>query len=309
MSKRPGDLPGQQLQSAVDKQTALAKEAMEGDIDPGYETVQYNEPLPAAPFSIGNVAERPASIFAGVPVGMGGPGYVPRSFEETRAARSAYDMQIAANRAAAAAVVQAMPPADRARAVVRVDSRTGRPYIATRPLPVEMDPLVQQLSLQTADVVTKINSLYPTLSGKQQVYIKRRLETITHVRKGKHAGDVKTPTSDQLNKVLFRALELHASRRAAQLGAQARRARRERHSLMQRARPIALEDGTTVGTNKRYYKKLASNAVRKVAEQTAQAEAKAVRLQITKINKDRRIAIARAHDRKVNVKDTRPPVQ
>jgi len=73
--------------------------------------------------------------------------------------------------------------------------------------------------------------------------------------------------------------------------------------------PIALEDGTTVGTNKRYYKKIASNAVRKVAEQTAQAEAKAVRLQITKINKDRRIAVARAHDRKVNPKDTRAPVQ
>jgi hypothetical protein len=302
--------PGEELENTVKKKTKANEQALE-DIDPGYETTIYKEPIENLPRL--QTVDVPASIFAGGPLPLGGPGYIPFTgpgaqgmYETSRAARAAYEARLSVGRAAAQQALATLSPEERQRTIIRTDPRTGLSRLAARPLAVEMDPLVQQLSLQTADVENKIRSLIPTLTEKQKIYLDRRWETITHHRKGKKGGDPKTPTTDQLNKLLFRALELHASRRAAQLGAQARRARRERHALQQKGRTIAMPDGSVVGTNKRHYKKLASNAVRKAGIQAAQAEAKAVRKNITQINKERRVAIARAHDRKVQPKDLLP---
>jgi len=275
------------------------------ELDPGYETTVYNNPpLPAIPRL--ETVDVPRSIFAGQALPLGGPGYVTPTFEASRAAAAARAAMLERGRLEAADYLSRESPEVRAQTMIRTNQRTGVSHLVARPQPVEMDPLVQQLALQQAEVNSKINSLLPVLTMKQRLLIKRRLETITHYRKGKRAGDVKSPTTDQLHKVLFRALELHASRRAAQLGAQARRAKRERHALQQKGRPVDLPDGTTVGNNKRYLKKIASNSVRKVGIQQAQNEAKAIRLTYTQANKERRVAIARAHGRKIQPKDLLP---
>lgn len=308
MSKRPGD----ELTSAVEKQTAINAGAMQEE-DAGYDTVVYNEPLPSAPApaatSIGNLVGRPNSIFAGAPLPMGGPGYVPPDFAASRAREASRAAILAGGRQAAQRVIDSLPADVQQTVSVYTSPATGLSYLRNKPLPIDRDPLVQQLAVAQADIQSKINSLIPQLTIKQQDRIKRRWESITHVRKGKEAGKTKVPTTDQLQKVLFQTLEMHASRRAAQLSAQARRAKRERHALMQRNRPIALEDGTTVGINKRYFKKIASNSVRKAGVYKAKQDAKAVRMEITAANKARRVAIAQSHNRKVNPKDRLPPKQ
>lgn len=220
------------------------------------------------------------------------------------AARAAREATLIQNRALAMQAAANLPGG--AGNYIPYIMRNSLGALRTRPLPIENDPLVNQLAIQQNDVASKIQALLPVLTIKQAAKINARMENITKVQKGKKRGQPKTPTQDQLQKVLFRALEFHASRRAAQLGAQARRARRERHALMNHQRGVAMADGTTVGLSRRYYKKRATSEIQRNADEQAKAEKKALRLQLTKINKDNRVAIARAHERKINPKDLQP---
>jgi len=304
MSKRPGE----ELNSAVQKQTALQTvpaPAMEQDapsmisFDQAGSTVEYPMIGPQQAPMIPLDPNDPLAV---------DPNYRPIAFPNVLdlAARRNYEMQVAAARAAAIAAgqQQGFGPVTTVLA-----PRRGGVFLRGRPLEIESDPLVRQLATQTADVENKITSLLPTLTQKQRLRIQARMRNIKTVVKGKHRGTAKIPTADQLQKVLFQTLELHASRRAAQLGAQARRARRERHALMQHKRGVDLPDGTTVGLNKRHYKKLATNAIQKAADAQAQAEKKALRVTLTNNNKQARVAVATAHGRKVNPKDRIPATQ
>lgn len=299
-SKRPGEDLNDAVNKIVNETGAMrAVQPMQSEtsapLSSGEETVVYDNPtLPRL-----NLAPAPAAI---VPFATAA-NYPAAYF----AARAAEDARIAQGRLDAGAYMTAnnLNPAN----LTTYIGASGLVRIRNRVLPNETDPLVQQLALQQADVVTKINALKNNLTIKQQLYLQRRLENITKVQKGKKRGENKIPTTDQLQKVLFRALELNASRRAAQLGAQARRARRERHALQNHQRGVAMPDGTTVGLSKRHYKKRATSEIQRAADANAQAEKKALRLQLTKINKDARVAIARAHERKVNPKDLQPPKQ
>lgn len=297
--KRPGEAIEEAVNKLVDQGTgirgAAAMEqtpASEAAGSSGEETNVYlNPPSPLPP--LGPVpAPAAPMLFAN----QYGPDYFAR--------RAAHEATLAQNRALALQAAVNLPGG--AANYIAYNMRNSLGALRTRPLPIENDPLVKQLAVQQNDVATKIDALLPVLTIKQAQKIKARMENITKVQKGKKRGQPKTPTQDQLQKVLYRALEFHASRRAAQLGAQARRARRERHALMNHQRGVAMADGTTVGLSRRYYKKRATSEIQRNADEQAKAEKKALRLQLTKINKDNRVAIARAHARKINPKDLQP---
>ncbi len=163
---------------------------------------------------------------------------------------------------------------------------------------IQSDPLLGDLKKQYADATAQISSLKQIMTEKQKEYIDKRIQTITHTRKGKKAGEVKTPTTAQIQKVLMRAHELAASRRRAQLTAQVKRARAERHSLMKSKRIIYTTEGP-VGANRRYYKKVASNDPIKRQMLAAKADAKQLRAQLTNINKADRLAVAQKYGRKL----------
>lgn len=297
---------GSELDNAVTKLVSAGPGTrtdvnMGQEIDSGEETVEYNAPLPNPVPFMAAPAPAPAAPPA---VQLFSQLYGPDYFAQ----RAAYDARVATARANSMGLAANMPGGAGAYTTALVN-RGQRIIVRARPLPIESDPVVQQLALQKADVIAKLNALTPVLTAKQNQLIKRRLENITRVQKGKKKGDEKTPSSDALQKLLFRALEMHASRRAAQLGAQARRARKERHALMSHQRGVALPDGTTVGLSRRYYKKRATGDIQTQANIEAKAEKKKLRLQLTKINKDRRVLIAQKHNRKVNPKDLKEPVQ
>jgi len=205
---------------------------------------------------------------------------------------------------------------ERAVPVFTRDPNTGQIVVRGRQLPpaavgflgsMQSDPLIADLSTQYNKAVQSISVLKGNLTEKQKKYIDKRLETITHKRKGRNAGEVKTPTTAQIQKVLMRAHELAASRRRAQMTAQVKRARAERHALMQSKRPIYTTEGT-VGYNKRYGKKLASNAVKAQGIAEAKAEAKKARANITAENKRDRAAVAQKYGRKAP-REKQPRIQ
>lgn len=273
-------------------------EGMQGDnpsdaLDSLGETEVYDQPLPPPPYMAPLPAPPPAPAYV--------PYAPPPGYWEQRAAYAA------AQQRSRALALEAAARTDRGAGAFTVVNLSGaRATLREKRLPIETDPLVRQLASQKADVVAKLNQLMPVLTFKQAEKIKGRLDNISRYMKGKKRGQTKEPTQDQLQKVLFRALEMHAARRAAQLGAQARRARKERHALQNHKRGIALPDGTTIGNNKRHYKKLATNALQKVSDGQVAQEKRALRLQLTNQNKQERMAVAAAHDRKINPKDRIP---
>ena len=194
---------------------------------------------------------------------------------------------------------------------MRFAYRSGKGYLVSRVLP-PADPLIATLATNQNDVQQKIQALYPSLTPKQRMMIQKRWTSITTVMKGKpeKRGQPKLPSNAQLNKVLFMAHEFHAKRRAAQFAAQARRAAKERHSLVQHGRVLvgvaAGGEVVKLGVNKRAYKKIATNNLRKLHLSAGQAEAKAVRLDLTNRYKAERVEIARRLNRKVNPKDLLP---
>jgi hypothetical protein len=185
-------------------------------------------------------------------------------------------------------------------------ARGNRMFVRDRPLrpAIASDPLVVNLQQTFAAASGKIDELKVDMTDKQKLRIDRRMRAISFVRKGKREGERKVPTSAQLQKVIYLAYEMHASRRRAQLGAQMRRARAERHSLVQKKRTVAMPDGSVINYNQRAAKKEYSNAVKKdqqwVRDQQAKrirqeqsAQNKAIRAQI-KANRPKNRALAQA---------------
>lgn len=203
--------------------------------------------------------------------------------------------------------ISQQPENERGRYAIRVNPVTGRVSIFTKPLPVESDPFIVEQGSRIAAIRNKVNSMLPQLTGRQQAIIKAMEKRATERKKrGKPGVEAKLPTIKQLDKILFRALEFFSARRAAQLNAQARAARTQRHGLQNHKTTVALADGRTVNRNKRWLKKRASQA--RIADAVADAKvaAAADRAVLTARNKANRVAIATSHGRKVNKKDLPP---
>jgi hypothetical protein len=293
----PSKRPGPEFENAVNRQLAARTEPSAAGS--GAETEIYMEE---------EGAYGPAMNPAWVPPPPRALSYVPRTYDDAyiaarRAAEANLAQQLTAARGTAMTFASTTPFGRESFVTSVQPGGTGRVFLRQKVLPIDNDPLVKQLALQEADVKAKIQALAPALTYRQNTILTKRMGRITTVTKGKKAGDQKLPTGAQLNKVLFRAIEMHAKRRAAQLGAQARRARRERHALQQKGRVIALPDGTSVGFNKRAYKKSATSAIQQAANFAAKNEKKQLRDQLTANNKKNRVDVATSHGRKVNPKD------
>jgi len=296
-SKRPGEELQQELtaQQRTTEAISMAQNPEFAETQVYREPIRLNvEPAPAA-----------ASAYPDMPF----PVYSPARVQQMIAQR-AKAAQFAGYRSqfgpAFRAQIEAETGLKDASPVIVFDPNTGGYKMIARQHPLQpeqllgsmrSDPLVGDLAAQYAKTVSTINALKPIMTEKQKSYIGKRLETITHVRKGRKAGTVKTPTTAQLQKVLMRAHELAASRRRAQMTAQVKRARAERHALVRSGRTIYTPNGT-VGYNRRHSKKLASNAIKAKGIADAKAEAKAGRANITAINKQYRRDVAAVYNRK-----------
>lgn len=211
---------------------------------------------------------------------------------------------VAASRGAAAAYIASRSPAEQAQLMIRTNRYTGQSYAVMKPLAITTDPLVEHCRREKEETLVKVDALAKDLTTAQRTILNKQANRLITITKGRHAHEPRKNIScTGLQKLLYRALEMQAARRAAQLSAQARHARKERHSLMNKGRTVALPDGSTVGYNKRYEKKLASHAIINDAQAAAKAQAKAEREAHTALNKANRVAVAQAHGRKVSRKD------
>lgn len=211
---------------------------------------------------------------------------------------------LAASRAAAQATLETMPEGERRKYVVRVNQSTGAWYIARRPLALNNDPFVKEMGTRLAEVDAKLKALEPDLTERQvKVLLKLKNRAINYV-KGKKEGLPRPQVSAKsLDRLLFRALEMQASRRKAQLGAQERSARKQRHDLVTKKRTVQLADGSTVNYNRRAAKKYATAARIKDAVGAAKVAAAQERAVIVARNKDQRVRTAISHNNKPNKRD------
>lgn len=209
----------------------------------------------------------------------------------------------------AQATLARMPEAERAKYMVVSNRFTGLSYVRAKPLPIEKDPLVQEMGGRKAEIRAKLDTLKPVLSTRQNEIVEKMWRRATVIGKGAKANEERPiATAKNLDKVLFRALEFFSARRAAQLGAQARNARKQRHALQNHSKPVYLPNGGRVGLNKRHQKKMATSAIVKDAEGVARVQAKAERDARTARNKAARVAVAQAFGRKVRARDLPPGV-
>lgn len=281
--KAPGPAVANAIQSEA-KRVATAQ----GDMDSEASTVTYPSPVPKL-----QVVDVPA-----------GPVLPPRLMYG-----GIYDPQrapsniIQAGRAQAQAALDKMDDDEAKMWTIAVDSRTGFSHLRRKVLAVEDDPFVKEMGQRVGELKTKITKLLPDLTPRQRVIIEKMMRRATQYNKGKRDREPKQPKAKDIDKVLFRALEFQASRRAAQLRKQAMSARRERHALQQKKRPIALANGQTVGLNRRYQKKVLRAALISDAASAAKATARQQAAMLTQRNKAHRVAVARARNIKVNPKD------
>jgi hypothetical protein len=301
MSRKQKANPSTDFAESVEKKAATVEAGAEMAEEPSSaaSTTRYDTPAPAAPRL--EAIDVPAAAAGVLPPWAVPWDMQPRAFPLVPVQSQA---RLLASRALAQAEINKFPEAQRPYLMARVNERTGAWYITSKPLAIDSDPLVQEVGTRLAAVKAKIDAIHPTLSFKQAVTIQKMWRRATIISKGKHENEArKVPNVKALEKVLFRALEFHASRRAAQLAAQARNARAQRHSLQQHSKPVALPDGRTIGTNKRWLKKIASKAIIRDGTQAAKAAAAQERARHTAVNKARRVQVAVSHNRKVNKKD------
>lgn len=212
-----------------------------------------------------------------------------------------------ASRAAAMASLNSLPESERPKYVVRVNSTTGNWYLARRPLAIQQDPFVKEMGARLAEVDAKLVALQGDLTERQlKILTKLKTRATTYVKGEKKGLPRPQVSAKALDRLLFRALEMQASRRRAQLGLQMRSARKQRHDLVDKKRTVQLADGSTVNYNKRAQKKLATSARVKDSVAEAKAAARADRQVLTQRNKAERIAIAQAHNNKPNRRDLPP---
>lgn len=211
---------------------------------------------------------------------------------------------IDAGRAEAMRNLQALPEDTRAQYTIRVNQTTGRWYLARKPLAIQRDPYVKEMGARIAEVDSKISALEGDLTERQRNIITKLKERATQYVKGKKKGLPRPQISAKaLDRVVFRALEMQASRRKAQLGAQERAARKQRHDLVGKKRTVALPNGQRVGYNMRAAKKAASSALINDNLAPLKQAAKADRDARTALNKQRRVSYAQARNNKINPKD------
>lgn len=212
-----------------------------------------------------------------------------------------------AQRAAAIASLNSLPESERPKYVVRVNSMTGNWYLARRPLAIQQDPYVKEMGARMAEVDAKLLALQGDLTERQiKILTKLKNRAVNYV-KGKKRGLPRPQVSAKsLDRLLFRALEMQASRRRAQLGLQERSARKQRQDLVDKKRTVQLPDGSTVNYNKRAQKKAVTSARVKDSVAEAKAAAAADRQVLTQRNKAERLAIAQTHNNKPNPRDLPP---
>jgi len=287
-TKTPGQAIGDAVASEA-KRTATA----EGEMNVDASTVTYPGPAPASSLPKLQVVDVPAGpvlpprlMYNGIYDPMRAPAHI-----------------IQAGREQAQKALDEMDDDEAKMWTIAVDSRTGFSHLRRKVLSLQSDPFVKEMGQRLGEVKTKIASLLPDLTPRQRVILEKMMKRATQYNKGKKDREPKQPSAKDMDKVLFRALEFQASRRAAQLRKQAMSARRERHALQQHKRPIALADGRTVGLNRRYQKKIMRAALISDAASAAKATARQEAAVLTQRNKAYRVAVARARNNKVNPKD------
>lgn len=266
------------------KETELA--ALQQDEESSAATVEYRQPLL-------NVVDAPMAL-AGQPLVNYDDAYF-----NARRAREAVQAQQTLNQIAAERTIRDQfmpgfrqsPQYDTMVPFYHAASGTMRLREGLKSPKFLSDPLVQHSIGAFENATAKIQQLKVDMTAKQRIRIDRRLRSISFYRKGKKESEAKSPSVAQVNKVLYLAFEMNASRRRAQLGAQMRRARAERHSLVQKKRTLALPDGSVINYNKRAAKKEYADAVRKQAKQEASANIQVANASATERNKATRAAV------------------
>lgn len=211
---------------------------------------------------------------------------------------------IDASRAAALRSLNALPEDLRPQYTTRVNQTTGNWYLARKPLAIQRDPYVKEMGARLAEVDAKLSALDGDLTERQRGIITKLKKRALFYVKGKKENLPRPQVSAKaLDRVVFRALEMQAARRKAQLGAQERAARKQRHDLVGKKRTVALPNGQRVGYNMRAAKKAASDALINDNLAPLKEAAKAERAARTAVNKQRRVQYAQARNNKINPKD------
>lgn len=293
MSRKNKGNPSADVTEAIANKAANTKEEMQLD-----DLFRVDEPsIAPAATTIGPVIDVAPLTYTG---GVGSLSVGRRTMYGEPALLT--PQQMAASRQAAAAAYAALPDEKKALYTFRVNPN-GSGSLVAKPLQIEKDPLIQEVGSRVAEIKQKIENLAPVLTDRQKVVISKMLNRASKYTKGKKEGLAKPPSFKAYDKVLMRALEFYSGRRAAQLNRQARIARTQRMALKAKSKPIALANGQTVGINKRWLKKRATQGIIADAVGAAKVQAANERAALTARNKANRVAVATSHGRKVSKND------
>lgn len=259
-------------------------------------TVDYGPPA-ASPFA----ATRPPMLNVVDAPSVARSQY-PGIYNPRRLSQAAID----AARTEGRRLLETIPANEAALYTIAVNSETGAARLMPKPTQVSNDAFVREMAQRRADLAKKVDAIWPELTIRQRRILEKMRQRLDFYVKGKKRGLQKPLTAVAIDKVLFRALEFQSSRRAAQLAFQARAARKNRHALQQKKRPIMLESGQSVGKSRRHQKKMVTKALIGDATDAAKAQAKQERAVFTARNKQHRVAVALARNNKVNPKDLPP---